>query len=133
MESYVDKGKVRFGYWHFVFLSPESQTAAEASECAGDQGFFWEYHDMIFIQQANGIPLNLDNLKLLAAEIGLDQSVFNDCLDSGVHTEFVQQQTALANQIGVRSTPAFLINSQAVLGAQPFENFKEVIEGQLSE
>jgi len=115
-----------------VFLSPESQTAAEASECAGDQGLFWEYHDLIFIQQANGIPLNSDNLKLFAAELGMDQEVFNNCLDTGVHTEFVKQQTGLANQIGVKSTPAFLINAQAILGAQPYENFRQVIEQQIA-
>lgn len=123
---------MRIGYWHFVFLSPESQTAAEASECAGDQEAFWEYHDMIFEKQTHGISLNVENLKQFASDLGLDQTLFDSCLDSGKHTEWVNQQTSIARQIGVQSTPTFLINAQPVIGAQPFENFQQVIEGQLA-
>ena len=122
---------MRIGYWHFAFLSPESQSAAEASECAADQDAFWEYHDLVYAQGAQRVPFSNENLKLFAGEIGLDQTTFDECLDSGKHTQFVQQQTALANQIGVNSTPAFLINAQAVLGAQPFDTFSQVIEGML--
>ena len=88
---------------------------------------------MIYAQQANRVPLNNDNLKQFAADLGLDQTAFNECLESGKYTQFVQQQSALANQIGVNSTPAFLINAQAILGAQPFDSFRQVIEGLLDQ
>jgi protein-disulfide isomerase len=123
---------VRLGYWHFVFLSPESQTAAEASECAADQDAFWEYHDLIFALGDQGMPMNADNLKLTASELGLNRESFDECLDSGKYTQLVQRQTELARQLGVQSTPAFLINAQAMLGAQPFENFQQMIEAQLT-
>ncbi len=61
-------------------------------------------------------------------ELGLDADEFNQCLDTGKYSEQVNQQTAVARQLGVQSTPAFLINTQAILGAQPFENFKMVID-----
>ena len=62
----------------------------------------------------------------------MDTDTFDQCLDSGKFTSYVQQQAGLANQIGVQSTPAFLINGQAILGAQPFANFKQMIDQQLA-
>ena len=128
-------GKVRFAYWHFPFLGDESQWAAEASECAGDQDKFWEYHDLLFDRHEgeNVGTYTKDNLKKYAVELGLDSAAFDQCLDSGKYTELVQSQKATAAQMGVTSTPAFLINGQAIVGAQPFENFKQVIDGLLSQ
>lgn len=88
---------------------------------------------MIFTKQDQGVSLTAENLKIFAVELGLNQENFDQCLDSGKHREWVQQQTEIARQIGVQSTPAFLINAQAVLGAQPFENFQQVIEGLLAQ
>jgi predicted DsbA family dithiol-disulfide isomerase len=74
-----------------------------------------------------------NNLKRFAAELGLDTDEFNQCLDTGKHTDLVEQETQLSRQIGVTSTPTFLINGQPVLGAQPFEAFQGYIETALSE
>lgn len=125
---------MRLGYWHVAFLGEESQWAAEASECAADQDKFWEYHDKLFASQngENQGAFNKDNLKQFAADINLDTSAFNECLDSGKYTQAVQEQTGVANQLGVRSTPAFIINGVPVLGAQPFEAFQQVIEEALA-
>jgi len=125
---------VRLGYWHVAFLGEESQWAAEASECAADQDKFWEYHDKLFASQngENQGAFNKDNLKQFAADINLDTAAFNECLDSGKYTQAVQEQTGVANQLGVRSTPAFIINGVPVLGAQPFEAFQQVIEEALA-
>jgi protein-disulfide isomerase len=134
-EQYVKNGKVRFAYWHFPFLGDESQWAAEASECAGDQNKFWEYHDLIFTSQAgeNQGAFSKDNLKKLAIQLGLDSTAFDQCLDSGKYTEFVQTQAETARQMGITSTPAFLINGQAVLGAQSFESFQQLIDGLIAQ
>jgi len=131
----VQDGKVRFGYWHFAFLGQESFWAAEASECAGDQDAFWEYHDLLFERQSgeNQGAFNKDNLKQFAADLGLDADTFNQCMDSGKYTDLIQQQTNFARQIGVKSTPAFVINGLAAVGAQPYENFAQIIDQQLDQ
>ncbi|MBE0411298.1 MAG: thioredoxin domain-containing protein [Anaerolineales bacterium] len=129
-EVYVESGLVRHGFIHFAFLGQESQWAAEASECAADQDAFWEYYERIYDSQggATRLSLNKDNLKQLAAEIGLDTQVFNECLDTDKHTTTVQNENQFARALGVSSTPSFVINGQPVIGAQPFEAFQQIIE-----
>jgi len=126
---------VRSGYWHFTFLGDESNWAAEASECAGDQDAFWEYHDFLFDNHGgeNQGAYNKENLKKFAADLGLDAKAFNECLDSGKYSELVQSQTNIARQIGVQSTPSFVINGQALIGAQPFSAFKQVFDSLLAQ
>ena len=128
-------GKVRFGYVHFAFLGDESVLAAQASECAGDQDKFWEYHDLLFNSQSgeNKGAFTAENLKKLAGELKLKQADFDTCLDSGKYEELVKSQTSTFQQIGVQSTPSFIINGQALVGAQPFESFQQVIEAELNE
>jgi len=129
----VQKGLVRFGYQHFAFLGPESQWAAEASECAAEQGAFWAYHDRLFQRQAgeNRGAFSKDKLKGFAVELGLDSEAFNDCLDSGRYASLVRTETATVQSLGVRGTPAFLVNGRPLVGAQPFEVFQQIIEAEL--
>lgn len=134
-EEYVDEGLVRVGYQHFPFLGQESQWAAEATECAAEQDAFWEFHDYLFFEEYGGEnqgAFSKDNLKKFAANLGLDTEAFNTCLDSEKHASVVQNEKALLQSIGVRSTPTFLINGQPVVGAQPFEAFQQVIESELN-
>jgi len=123
------------GYWHMAFLGEESRFAAEASECAGDQDAFWEYHDKLFTSQdgENRGAFNKDKLKEFAVDLGLNSEEFDQCLDSGKHTQAVQGATQMAQSIGVSSTPAFLINGTPMLGAQPFEAFQKVIDQALAD
>ena len=124
---------MRVGYQHFAFLGPESQWAAEASECAAEQSAFWEYHDLLYERQAgeNQGAFNKDNLKQFAGDLGLDTAAFNTCLDSGKHADLVSTETAMIQSLGVRGTPAFLINGRPLVGAQPFQAFQEAIEAEL--
>ncbi|MBM4424584.1 MAG: hypothetical protein FJ030_14545 [Chloroflexi bacterium] len=133
-EQYISTGKVRFGYQHFAFLGQESGWAAEASECAGDQNKFWEYHDALFTNQAgeNQGAFNKDNLKRFAQSLKLDSAQFDDCLDSGKYAALVASQTQILQQLGVQSTPTFVINGQALMGAEPFETFQQVFESELN-
>ncbi len=112
-----------------AFLGDESQWAAEASECADEQGKFWEYHDKLFISQngENQGAFAKDKLKGFAADLKLDTTKFNSCMDSGKYTSIVQQETQMASQLGVQSTPTFLVNTTPVQGAQPFETFDKII------
>jgi protein-disulfide isomerase len=130
----VETGKVRFGYFNFAFLGQESQWAAEAAECAGDQNKFWEFHDTLFSKQngENQGVFSKDNLKGFAADMGLDTAAFNTCLDSGKYTQLVQDQTKIAQQIGVSSTPTFVLNGQGIQGAQSFDAFKQAIDALLN-
>jgi protein-disulfide isomerase len=120
-------------YFHFPFLGEESYWAAEASECANDQNKFWEYHDVLFARQngENQGAFAKDLLKQFAQTLQLDMEAFNACLDTGKYTKQVQQDAAFAQQLGVRSTPTFLVNGEPIMGAQPFETFREMIEAQL--
>jgi protein-disulfide isomerase len=134
-QQYIQTGQVRYGYMHFAFLGPESQWAAEASECAADQEAFWAYHDKIFTSQdpENRETLDKENLKRFAADLGLDTNAFDQCLDSSTHVSTVRNETQSVQTLGVRSTPSFLVNGQPVIGAQPFEAFQQVIEAQLNQ
>jgi protein-disulfide isomerase len=117
-----------------AFLGEESQWAAEAAECAGDQNKYWEYHDLLFNSQngENQGAFSKDNLKKFAATLGLDTNAFNLCVDSGKYTALVQQQTSIGSSIGIRSTPSFAINGKPMVGAQSFETFQQAIEEQLN-
>ncbi len=130
--DYFKKGEVNLIYKHFPLNSihPYAQKAAEASECANRQGKFWEYHDLLFINQQS---LDVTNLKSYADQLKLDTTKFNKCLDSGEATAEVNKETSEATAAGGRGTPYFvLINKDGetttVSGAVPFANFEAAIK-----
>ena len=108
---------------------PLAPKAAEAARCAGDQNKFWEMHDAMF---ANQRALEVPSLKQTARAIGLDGAAFDQCLDSSKHQEAVRANTALGERMGVNSTPTLYINGRAVIGAMPFESFKQIIDEELA-
>ena len=118
-----------------AFLGEESTWAAEAAECASDQNHYWEYHDILFKKQngENQGAFAKENLKQYAKELGLISGAFNDCLDLGKHTDLVKSDTEIARQIGVESTPSFLINGTPIVGAISFEEFQSLIELHLTQ
>jgi protein-disulfide isomerase/copper chaperone CopZ len=125
------KGKVRLVYKHFPLsqIHPNAQKAAEASECAAEQGKFWEYHDKLFENQASG--LSLEKFKQWAKDLGLNSSKFNNCLDSGKYAQKVQADYQEGAEKGVNGTPATFVNGQLVSGAVPYESFKQIIDSLL--
>ncbi len=133
-ETYIQSGKVQFGYVHFAFLGPESLWAAQAAECAADQNSFWAYHDLLFQRQAgeNRGAFSKENLKVFAEELGLDTTAFSECLDSGKHAEIVAADTSLARSLGISGTPTFWINGQMLVGALPFDAFAGAINNALA-
>jgi protein-disulfide isomerase len=104
---------------------PHAPQAAEAAQCAGDQGKFWEYHDSLFDRQAPGTGWNFAEL---AKGIGLDQDAFSTCLKSGRYREEVAKDLQDGFTLGVTSTPTFFINGRPLVGAKPFAEFQDVIE-----
>lgn len=120
-------------YKHFAILGQESNRAAEASECAAEQDAFWAYHDAIFEDQVRqGSRLDSPRLVELAEELSLDTEAFETCLSSGRYSMQIAQESQVVQSLGVRGTPAFLLNGIFISGAQPFEAFEEIIEDQLN-
>ncbi len=131
-ENYVDNGKVRFIYKHFPLdgLHPQARPAARASECAKDQGKFFEYHDKLFA----GGALDDASLKQYAKDVGLDVAKFDACYAKGTEKDaIIDAQMAEGAQNGIRGTPGFLITDdtgkvlQLVSGAQPYANFQAAL------
>jgi len=130
IKEYVDTGKVKFVYRDFPLdFHTNAQKASESAECAGEQGKFWEMHDMLF---EKGVSGGVSSFKQFASSIGLDSNKFNECLDSGKMEEEVKKDMQDGTAVGIIGTPGFIINGQLVSGAQPFENFKQVIEAELA-
>jgi protein-disulfide isomerase len=129
IDAYGDQ--IRFVYRDFPLESihPNANSAAQAANCANEQGEFWAYHDLLF-----GMELDLgeDTYLQYASQLDLDQAAFKACLDSGRYQEEVQADFDFAANLGVRSTPTFFINGIAVVGAQPFDIFQQVIERELA-
>jgi protein-disulfide isomerase len=115
---------------HMVILGPESQRAAEASECAAEQDRFWDYHDRLFRSQAgeNRGAFSDANLKRLAADLSLDTAAFNACLDSGRTRAQVVADTEAGRQKGVRSTPTIFVNDQKLEGVPRFDTVRQLVE-----
>ena len=124
---YGDKVRIAFRDYPLQFHQ-NAQKAAEAGSCAQEQGKFWEMHDKMFGNQAE---LDVDKLKVRAAEIGLNAEAFAQCLDSGKHRQAVQKEMEQATRYGVTGTPAFFINGRPLVGAQPLEAFAQVINEEL--
>lgn len=129
IEAYPDQ--VRFVYRDFPLTSIHSNAApaAEAANCAGEQGQYWTYNNLLF-EQSEG--LGKDALVSYANQLGLDQEKFTECVDSRRHQEEVEADFEFASNFGIRSTPTFFINGRAVVGAQPFEVFQSLIDDELS-
>ena len=134
IEKYGDTGQVRFEFNHYAFLGPESIRAAEAAECANEQNTFWDYHDTLFLNQngENRGTFNDAILKLFAALIGLDEQAFNTCLDSDKYQDDIEASFTNGVELGVKSTPSFIINGELVAGALPFAEFERVIDAALA-
>ncbi len=132
----VDPGTVAIEFRHFVVLGPESQSAAEAAECALDQGRFWEMHDLLFTKQGaeqSGV-FEHGKLKRYARELAdavegaaFDVERFDRCLDGREKRAVVQEMTDEAAQLGIESTPSFVVGGFVIRGAQPLETFRQAV------
>jgi protein-disulfide isomerase len=132
LQAYIDSGQVRYVFRNFPLNSihPQAAKAAEAAECAGELGSYWEMHEALFESQDRwaGNPNAVTTFKSLAKEIGLDSEQFDECLDSGRWAGRVSSDLNEGLARGVQSTPSFFINDVPLVGAQPFEEFQTLIE-----
>ncbi|HVM71541.1 MAG TPA: DsbA family protein [Anaerolineales bacterium] len=128
MASYPNK--IRFVYRDLPLpMHPEAVPAAEAADCAGEQGAYWKYHDALFNQQYG---LNRAAYEHYAADLGLNSKAFAACLDSQRYLSKIQANANDAANVGLNSTPSFVINGRVLIGALPFSDFKTVIDEELA-
>ena len=128
--EYIDTGKVKFVFRDYPLpFHKNAQKAHEAAECAGDQGKYYEMHDKLF---ESGVSGGVAAFKGYASDLGLDSTEFNSCLDSGKHAAEVAADMKAGQAAGITGTPGFIINGQKISGAQPFANFKAIIDAELA-
>lgn len=139
-KNYVETGKVRLVHKDLAFLGPESVAAAQASECAKDQGKYWQYHDALFEIEISEFQekgnsehtgnLNRETFRKIASDLEMDVDEFLSCFDSKKYASEVENDIKEAKvAIGERlSTPTIFINDKMIQGAYPYDTFVEAIE-----
>ena len=133
--EYEAGGQVRFEFRSFIIEGPTTAGAANAAECAADQGRFWDYHDILFNQQGVGAVQSIfskASLKQYGAQLGLAADQFNRCVDGDQHLDKVYRQTSEWRGLGVTATPTFFINGQKIEGAASYAEFKTLIDAAIA-
>jgi protein-disulfide isomerase len=125
-KEYVEDGTLRIEWRDFPYRGRESVNAAVAARSAQAQGKFWEYHDLLYEEQASGY--SDENLLSYAKEAGLDTQRFEDDYESARYAGLVQADFQRGQSIGVNGTPTFFINDQVLVGLQPLGVFESAIE-----
>lgn len=143
--DYVNAGKVKLVHRNYTFIDrfpgvtgDESHLAAEAAECARDQGKFWDYHDALYVEENKDAKENNGNLNKalflrLAQNLSLDSGTFEKCIDTRKYKDLIERDSEAANAVGVESTPTVFINGVEIRGAQPYDKFKAAIDRALQE
>ena len=142
MNEYINEGQVKLVFRDFPIQSihPNALPASLAAECANEQGKFKEMHDVLFENQKEWNKQSIDNVIITfnqyASGMGLDGNTFDSCLKNGKYVEEIQKDLNDGRAYGISGTPGFFVGNDQIgfielEGAQPFENFKKVIDIQL--
>jgi protein-disulfide isomerase len=123
-------GKIRIVYRNLPLTSihPDAMAAAEAAMCAGEQDAYWPFHNKLFSSES----LNQQTFLQYAQELSLNVETFKTCITDEKYKDAITSDSDFAINLGIRSTPTFFINGLAVVGAQPLEVFKQVIDKELA-
>jgi protein-disulfide isomerase len=141
VDTYVSTGQAYYIYRHFPFIDDraprnESDQAANASMCAGDENRFWDYHDILFANWngENEGAFNDNRLVAFAESLGLDMPAFNNCFDANLHKEEIDTDYSTGRTIGVTGTPSVFVNGQQLTpGFIPsFEEISQAVEAELA-
>lgn len=125
--QYLDSGKAKMIFRDFPFLGPESVSAANAAQCAEDQGKLWAYHDALYaaktVDETKSASAENDGFftraefLTLASQVGLNAQTFTSCLDNNQHTNDVSAEKAAAVSAGIGSTPTTIVDGKMVTEA----------------
>lgn len=123
-------GQIKMVYRHLPLTSihPDAFAAAEAAMCAGEQDAYWPFHEKLFSSDSLGSA----TYSQYAQELSLNIDTFESCLSEHRYKDAIDADSDFAVNLGVRSTPTFFINGLAIVGAQPLEVFKQVIDKELA-
>lgn len=137
-KNFVDTGKIRYVFKDFpLAFHKKAPKAAEAAHCAGEEGKFWQMHDLIFENQKQ---LDIPSLISRADKLGLNADNFKRCLDDGRYAEGIKKDIEAGKSSSVTGTPSFLlgpvndkgeVEGSILRGAQPYESFKAAIDAML--
>ena len=134
-KKYIKTGKLRYIFRDFPLeqIHPKAKNAAEAAHCAGEQGRYWEMHDVLFANRSK-----LDQVRKFASDLQLDQAAFESCIESDKYADSIQQDVEEGRKIGVRGTPSFVLaieddkgeikGIRLMRGAKSFDAFQSEIE-----
>ena len=131
-EEFLLTGKAKLELRPIAFLGELSGLAAQAAECANEQGWFWRFHDILYANQGGkgSDAFSREHLQRFAVALGLDTAAFASCLDAGKYASMVADDTVAAQQRGVDSTPTVFVNGREVGGN--LEEMRAAIQGGLS-
>jgi protein-disulfide isomerase len=129
LAKYGSRVKLAFMDFPLREIHPRAQAAAEAARCAGEEGKFWEYHDVLYADQSK---LDAPSLVASARGLGMNEKAFQSCLDSGKFKAKIEADLAEGQTVGVSGTPGFFINGVFLSGAQPQAEFEKIIDTQLA-
>ncbi len=138
--EYVKTGKVKYVFIDYPItqLHPDAFKAHEAANCAGEQGKYWEMHNLLFTKPTR----DANELITQASSIGVDSGRFKSCMEGGKYRAAIEQSVERMRQLGVDSTPTFLIGATpagdaplkvatVIHGAQSYGAFKSALDGAL--
>jgi protein-disulfide isomerase len=121
-------GKIAFAFKDLPLpMHAHAQKAAEAAQCAGVQGKYWEYHDLLFKTKELEVP----QLKAKAKDLGLDLKAFDACLDGGARADSIKSVLQEAQTLGLQGTPSFFLNGRFVNGMPKYEQLRQMVEEEL--
>lgn len=125
------KGKIRLVIKNYPYKYRDySHIAAEAALAAGDQGKYWEMHDLLIERSPK---LDRESLIKYAKELGLDMKRFISDLDSMKHKAIIERDKELAVSLDLYNTPTFFINGRKVIGNRPYEYIKKIVDEELKD
>ncbi len=134
LQPWIDDGTVRIEYRDLALFGDESVMAAAAARAAGEQGLFWEFHDALHavLHGHDDLAVSDDLLMVVAQTVGVaDMERFDADRTSQTVRQTILDQSEMARQIGISSTPTFLVGTELVQGAQPIAVFQAAIERQV--
>lgn len=135
MKDYVDTGKVKFAFRNYQFLGPASVVAGNSAECANEQGKFWDMYEYLYKNQPPESDTSMytaDKLTEVAGTLGMDTGKFKSCMDSSKYQKNIDEDMSDGQKVSVSATPTFFVNGKQILGAQPYANFKTLIDAALA-
>jgi protein-disulfide isomerase len=139
MKNYVDTGKLSIEVRDFPLtqIHTGALMAAQAADCSAEQGQFFLMRKTLFDGTANkewqdGSLGDLTTFGIYAAAVGIDRAQFESCVTTNRHLAQIKADMALAQQLGINSTPAFIINGRLLMGAQPYTEFAKIIDTMIS-